>query len=208
MMMTATTTTTMEEGNVPRYQRLLAVLQLALSQSQKTIDIAEAIRNVYGDDDQNNNAVFQELLRTVLENANTQVSIDMKQYFVENHTQQILDKLEAVMIKLDGDAHSQQRAAEQDQRSTERAFNMAFLQPSSDSSSFTAQEMITIRKYQTWKREKIDLESKRKALEQEIETLQSMQQEYTQDTQSTLDEIHNHVVKVIESSADLGSMVA
>jgi hypothetical protein len=56
-------------------------------------------------------------------------------------------------------------------------------------------------------REKVELESKLGALEEEIEKLRTLQAEYSNATHSTIDEIHNHV-KIIESSADLGSMVA
>ena len=200
MYKTATQQETMANSTTSvRYRRLLECIQLALNKSRSQFDVEEAVRQCYGDGD---NDVFYTMLEGILDHLHTEVTADMMSFLQNQGVEAKLLKLEAVIAKLDRDAAAEQEASVKDKESA-----VAALQSTKLPVNVTPQDLVQYRAYQRMLQQKQLVQDEIAALEHEIAELEALKTQRLQTTDARISEMQA-VKTELEHSADLCSMVS
>lgn len=162
MVATNTITTATSVG----YQRLLAVLELALKKARNALDVEQAVQQCYGDED---NEVFCTLLEGILDKLHSTVTTDMMSFFREKQVEEKLLKLEAVIAKLDRDAAIKKQKAANDKAST-----VSTLQRAKLPTHITSEDLVQHQTYQRILQENAAIRNEIAALEEETAELQAV----------------------------------
>jgi Nnf1 len=182
-----------------RYQRLLEVLDLALTKSRSQFDVEQAVRQCYGDGD---NEVFYTMLEGILDHLHTEVTADMMSFLREKGVEEKLLKLEAVIAKLDRDAAAKKQVAAKDKESA-----VAALQNAKLPANITPQDLVQYRTYQRMLQEKKLVQDEIDALEKELAELEAVRANSMETADARIGEMQAAKAE-LEQSADLCSMVS
>jgi len=142
------------------------------------------------------------LLSGVLESVRTEVREEVREFLKASNVEEKLLKLEAVIAKLEGDAAHKKQAAVIDKESAVKALQTAKLP-----ANLQPQDLVNCKAYQRMVQEKDALELQIADLENEIEKLQSIKDERSNETTAKLGDIEI-VGKELEQSADMCSLVS
>lgn len=182
-----------------RYRRLLECIQLALNKSRSQFDVEEAVRQCYGDGD---NDVFNTMLEGILDHVHTEVTADMMSFLQDRGVEAKLLKLEAVIAKVDRDEAAKQQASVKDKESA-----LAALQSAKLPANVTPQDLVQYRAYQRMLQQKKLVQDEIAALEQEIAELEALETQSLEKADARISEMQA-VKTELEHSADLCSMVS
>jgi len=201
--MMATTTSSV------RYQRLLSVIEKALSQSKSQLDLEKVIKEIYGDDasifgndDDSDNNMLSSVIQSMLERVHDQVQESMTEHLQSQNVCQQLVKLEAILHKLEYEQASQQQADEKDKQSARQALEQSKLPK-----GIQPLDLVNYKAYQRMQQEREVLLNEITQTEKEIQEIKDRQQEQSQAMESRLTKIQQ-VGQELEKSADVCSMVS
>lgn len=175
-----------------RYDRLLKVLDQALTAARNEVNLEEAVKEAYGDDGENNK-VFCTLLNSVLEQVNTTVRADVIKAFEEHEVKEKFIKLEAAIDKARRDAEKKQQDENKDKNSAAQAAADAKteVQPS---------DLLRHRMYKRSMERKTELLDEIGKLEQEIEDLESQKEQRSAEANNVIGQIEQSTEKLRESA--------
>jgi hypothetical protein len=219
-----TTTTkddsTMAESSLPasqsiRYQRLLEVMDKAMTFSKSQFDVDKAVKECYGDDasifaqsDSNNGSsgsgdnMLQAVLDDLLSSVQDQVAEEMRQHFKELNVAEKLLKLEKIIQKFEQEDIKQRQAEDDDKQSARQALEQVRLPK-----GLTPTDIVNFQAFQAMKKEKEAMLEEIATVELEIEQLNADKEERSRQMEERMS-VMKEAGRELEKSADVCSMVA
>ena len=183
-----------------RYQRLVEVLDLALTKGRSQLDVEKTVKECYGDD--GDNAVFQSLLEGLLESVHREVTADTLCHFQQKQVETKLRRLDAAIRQLEHERDVQKRQAAREKAAAEKALQKAQLPE-----GVTAHDWVQYQTYQRLLQEKKLLGEEIAAEEAAVAQLEATQSQQARTASQRVQEMQA-VSKELEKSADLCSMVS
>lgn len=200
-----------------RYQRLLEVMDKAMTFSKSQFDVDKAVKECYGDDasifaqsDSNSSNkgsgsgdnMLQAVLDDLLSSVQDQVAEQMRQHFKELKVSEKLLKLENIIQKLEQENIQQRQAEDDDKQSARQALEQVRLPK-----GLSPTDIVNYQAFQTMKKEKDAMLEEIATVEREIEQLNAEKEERSMQMQERL-LIMKEAGRELEKSADVCSMVA
>jgi hypothetical protein len=190
-----------------RFQRLLEVIEKALTQSRKNIDVAKLIQQCYGEDAsifaaQQGDNVLLSVLEGMLDRVHDSVTEDMLEFLKELQVEAKLIKFEEIATQLEMDEVWQQQQETNDKQSARRALEDAKLPK-----ELKPADIVTYCAYQKILSERDGTLSEIAAIEKEIQQLAAQQADGSTRVESKLETVQA-VGKELELSADMCSTVS
>jgi hypothetical protein len=205
----------MTESQSIRYQRLLEVMDKAMTFSKSQFDVGKAVKECYGDDasifaqsDSNNGSsgsgdnMLQAVLDNLLSSVQDQVAEEMRQHFKELNVAEKLLKLEKIIQKLEQEDVQRRQAEDDDKQSARQALEQVRLPK-----GLSPTDIVNYQAFQTMKKEKDAMVEEIAIVEREIEQLNADKEKRSLQMEERMS-VMKEAGRELEKSADVCSMVA
>lgn len=186
------------------YERLIQVLDKVFTQSRASIDLNSIIEEIYGEDKKifGDDDMLRNVLETLLETLQSDVTEDMKEYFVAEDIPALLRKFDLVVQKIEREDLKAQLEEESDKKGARQA-----LQQTQLPAGMTPNDLIKYRTYQKMQEEQERMKAEVAALQEEIKQIEAKNANCEESMKRCLNEIQT-VGQELEKSADICSMVS